>query len=111
MATGVAYLEGGPCAGTTHKLTPAEADEGQLVCKGGLYTNPEQGQLHNGDVVFEYAGDAPGTPASVNAPRAHKGWHELRRSMNTNWPHALRDSEKLTRAALRSLHRARKVRL
>jgi hypothetical protein len=43
--------------------------------------------------------------------RAHGGWNDLRRSVNHNMPKALRTSEQHTRAALRSLSRARKVRL
>ena len=48
---------------------------------------------------------------TVSAPRAHKGWADMRRSTNYHWPAALRDSDRHIHAALRSLSRARKVRL
>lgn len=48
---------------------------------------------------------------STAAPKAHNGWADLRHSVNHNMPAALRASQRNTRAALRSLSRARKVRL
>lgn len=47
---------------------------------------------------------------NIAAPRAHNGWADLRRSANRKGPAALRDSDRLTNAALRSLSRVRKVR-
>lgn len=45
------------------------------------------------------------------AARAHSGWNDLRRTVNHRLPTALRTSQQNTTAALRSLSRARKVRL
>ena len=104
------YLKGGPCNGKTRTLTPAEADTGELVCKSSLYKNPETGAHHNGAIVFDYAGVAPGQGATVKAAHAHSGWRDVRHSVNHNMPGALRRSEKHMAAALRSLSHARKVR-
>jgi hypothetical protein len=104
------YLKGGPCGGTTRNLTPAEADTGELVCKKALYKNPYTGAHHKGAIVFDYAGDAPGSGGSVKSPHTHKGWHDLRHSVNVNMPHSIRKSQHSTHAALRALARARKVR-
>lgn len=67
-----------------------------------------------GSVTF--AGDylntsQAGAPKPLTAPRAHKGWADMRHSVNHNWPAALRSSEHQIAAALRSLSRARKVKL
>src|SRR5690348_452984 len=93
MPQGYAYLEGGPCKGETVKLTPAEADEGQLVCKGGLYQNPYTGAHHHGSIIFVYKGPAPGTggggvTGSV-ATHAHKGWSDLQHAVNRDLPTTL----------------------
>jgi hypothetical protein len=114
MATVTAYLQGGPCDGRTRKLTQAETKSGSLTCGGDLYLF-DGGKLRpNGDTIFKDAGKAPppgpiGT--SLAAPRAHKGWADMRRSVNHGWPAALRASDHQIRAALRSLGRAHKVKL
>lgn len=41
----------------------------------------------------------------------HRGWTDLRNSVNQNLPGAFRDSQKLSAQALRSLAKARKVKL
>lgn len=46
-----------------------------------------------------------------NAPRAHKGWRSMRQSFNHKMPASLHASQRSGRAALRTLQRARKVRL
>lgn len=115
MAVGNVYLKGGPCDGRT---VSANQIVGGLVayikCGGGYYILDDGVTRPNGDIVFKYSGASPPQPPGgdgVKAPRAHQGWHDLRHSLNTKWPHALRDSERLTRAALRSIGRARRVRL
>jgi hypothetical protein len=105
------YLKGGPCGGTTRTLTPAQADTGELTCKGALYKNPETGAHHNGAIVFDYAGDAPTVGGTLHTPHTHKGWQDMRHSLNANMPKALRSSQHTTTAALRVLARARKVRI
>jgi hypothetical protein len=104
------YLKGGPCGGTTRNLTPAEADTGELVCKKSIYRNPETGAHHGGAIVFDYAGDAPTAGGTLSTPHTHKGWQDMRHSINVNLPKALRHSQHTTSAALRALGRARKVR-
>ena len=47
-------------------------------------------------------GDATGT---------HKGWNDLRKSVNKKLPGELKNAQSLNAAALRSLHRAHKVKL
>lgn len=105
-----AYLEGGPCDGTSRKMTAEELRTGVITCKGATYdlTNA----VHGTDDVFRY--QAPETSGgtgsgTVKAARAHKGWTDLQHSVNQGWPAALRRSSKLNRAALRSLARTRKV--
>ena len=108
------YLQGGPCNGKTVPLTPQDADQGQLVCGGDIYKNPYTGQRRRGLLVFKDAGPVPtsgGGGSSSHAPRAHSGWNDLRRTLNRDMPKALRTSEANTAAALRSLSRARRVRL
>ena len=54
----------------------------------------------------------PPVPGSnVNAPRAHGGWRDLRRSVNRTMPHSLNQAGRLTRLALRATSHGRKVRL
>lgn len=48
--------------------------------------------------------------AGAIAPRTHRAWHDLQKSVNHNLPHALREAHKLNRAALRELRRASRVR-
>jgi len=107
------YLSGGPCSG---KTVSADEIQGGLVayiaCGGGFYTADASGQRHNGHIVFDYAGKTkpgPPTPGAIRAPRAHSGWADLQRSFNHHWHPALRNSERFTRAALRSLSKAHKV--
>jgi hypothetical protein len=112
-----AYLSGGPCNGRTVNLTVAEADAGELTCRGGLYKNPFTGAHHHGAIVFDYAGPAPppggggggGSPASVG-PQAYTGWNALRRSFNRELPAAVHAIARNQAAALRELGHGRKVR-
>lgn len=63
---------------------------------------------------FSQTANAPGRgggPVPVNAPQAHKGWADMRRSVNHHWPQALAASDRHIRIALRSIGKARKVRL
>jgi hypothetical protein len=65
-----------------------------------------------GSVTFagSYNSTAQSGPVKpITAPRAHKGWADMRRSINHRWPHALHASDRQIRAALRSLHRAHRV--
>lgn len=55
-------------------------------------------------------GGGGGGGSSTKAPHTHTGWHDLRRSVNQKTPATIRQSQKYTRAALRSLGRGRKVR-
>jgi hypothetical protein len=113
VAVSKVYLQGGPCDGKS-----VSADEivggavGYIACGGGYYTVDTAGRRHNGEVVFDYAGKKkPGPPdgSGVKAARAHGGWADMQRSVNHHLPKSLRNSELLTRAALRSLHRAHRV--
>lgn len=61
--------------------------------------------------LTQQSSNAGGGGSGVKAPGIHKGWTELRKSVNTNLPDSFRHSDKLARAALRSLSHARKVRL
>jgi hypothetical protein len=109
------YLHGGPCDG---KTVSADDIQGGLVafiaCGGGYYTVNPAAKLHNGELVFDYAGKKkPGPPGdgSLNAAKAHGGWKSIRKSVNHHMPAALSKSQRTTQAALRTLNRAHKVRL
>jgi hypothetical protein len=106
-----AYLKGGPCDGKTVDLTPAEADSASIYCKGAWYRNPGTGKRHNGALIFYFAGKAPTPGGPIKAAKAHHGWADVRKSVNRHMPHALSASQRNTRAALRTLHRARRVRI
>lgn len=115
MASGDIYLQGGPCDG---KTVSGNQIVGGLVayikCGGGYYVVDDGVTRPNGDLVFKYSGKTqPGPPGggSVKAPRAHKGWNALRHTFNAEMPKAIRSSQHSTAAALRTLQKARKVRL
>jgi hypothetical protein len=110
MAKVAVLLQGGPCDGKTVQDDAAAFAEGQFItCQGSLY-QPVIGTSSPriADVVPK---TIPGGGSSIAAPRAHKGWHDMRRSVNHRWPHALAASDRQIRAALRSLGKAHKVRL
>jgi len=48
---------------------------------------------------------------TLDAPQAMKGWQSIRKAVNRGMPAALGNAEHVTAASLRTLHRARKVRL
>jgi hypothetical protein len=50
-----------------------------------------------------------GGGGSLNIPHAHKGWADLRHSVNVKLPAKLRDSQKLGQSALHQLAKTRKV--
>jgi hypothetical protein len=60
-----------------------------------------------------YASNATGgsstTDGGIAAPQTHKGYHDVRKSLNSHWGPALRDANHYMDAALRSLGRGRKV--
>lgn len=109
MADTVVYLQGGPCDGETRTLKPSPTPVNQIVCKDGLYVYVYPPKYHNGDVIFTYQGVAP--KQGSNTAHLHSGWSALRTSLNHNMPSALRDSRRMTGEALRTIARARKVRL
>lgn len=106
-----AYLQGGPCDGKTVELSIAEVDSMSVICKGAWYRNPGTGKRHDGALIFKFAGKPPGPGGPIKAPKAHGGWGSIRKSVNRHMPGSLRRSQRKTRAALRTLHRARRVRL
>ena len=106
------YLQGGPCDG---KTTDANAIVGGLTayipCGGGYYIDSGNTRP-DGTPIWKYYGkSAPQPPGGATSARAHGGWHDVRVSVNKHMPAALRSSHHNTQAALRSLSRARKVRL
>jgi hypothetical protein len=115
MATHPVLLVGGPCDGQTKTLNDTEWNAGETTCQGAVYVfdgvNRQPQHLDH----FTYRPGAPKPPppegGGLSAPRAHHGWSDLQRTMNRKWPKALNASERLTRAALRSVSKARKVRL
>lgn len=55
------------------------------------------------------SGGTPGPGGQTDAPHIHKGWHQLRRSLNRNAPRQLDKAHTLTRQALRAASRGGKV--
>ncbi len=113
MAATRIYLKGGPCNGRT---VSADQIVGGLVayikCRGGFYTASDGQTRPNGNPIWNYAGKtAPGPPGGSGSgqPHVHKGWHDIRRSVNTNMPHALARAQHLTRQALRATSHGGKV--
>jgi hypothetical protein len=106
-----AYLQGGPCDGKIVELTAAETDSASVYCKGAWYRNPGTGKRRDGALIFVFAGKPPGPGGPIKAPKAHGGWTDVRKSVNRHMPAGLRRSQRKTRAALRTLSRARRVRL
>jgi hypothetical protein len=109
------YLQGGPCNGRT---VSADRIVGGLVayikCDGGYYVVDPGKHRPNGNLIFKYSGTSAPKPPSgpnPNAPQALKGWKAIRKAVNRGMPSALTYSQRHTSAALRTLHRARKVRL
>lgn len=71
----------------------------------------EWGSTKYAQVVADAAGvPYPGTGGGSTV-HFHKGWDDLRRSVNRRYPRALTDSKKFTDAALRKLAHASRVRL
>lgn len=109
MADYQVLLVGGPCDQKVKKLTADEFALGETSCSGETYiydgvTRPAGSLPH-----FVYR---PGSPQpNVAAPKAHKGWKAMRTSFNTKMPAALHSSHRTTAAALRTLQKARKVKL
>lgn len=114
MATTRIYLQGGPCNGRT---VSANQIVGGLVayikCGGGYYEDKGAGKRRNGNPIWSYAGTtAPAPPGGggPNEPHVHKGWADLRRSINHRMPIALTKARSLTRQALRATSHGGKVR-
>ena len=113
MATRHAYLEGGPCDGETRKITPAIGDTGVIICKNHKYQTAYPSRHHGGSIVFIDLGAVPVTPPPSIGKNAklHKGFADLQHSVNRNLPKSLKAAERSVSAGLRSIARARKVRL
>lgn len=103
-------LKGGPCDGNKGELTPEIEQSGQLTCQNHVYKITSPVQNDGGREVFRDAGAVPKQQTGVKAAAAHSGWGDIRKSVNHRMPDALRKSQHNTQAALRSLHRGRKVR-
>ncbi len=113
MANVVVYLEGGPCARKLHTLKPGETDSGATQCKGGIYLVSKPARHRRGHLVFVFSKEQTDAskPPKLKAAQLHKGYADIQHSVNRNLPHALRRSHHSLAAGLRSVHRARKVRL
>jgi hypothetical protein len=113
VAVVIAYLQGGPCDGTTRTVTAAELDANLLLCKGGNYANIPPHDHHDGHPVWIYIGRNPTDkpPPKLKATQALGGWAALRKSINRGMPAALTYSQHVTSKSLHTLARARKVRI
>lgn len=111
MPYGVAYLKGGPCDGTLRSLTQAEIDSGKLVCKGWQYDYSIVAGLTKGDETWVAIGPVALLNPGAKAAHLHSGWKDLRHSFNHDMPVSLANAHRSLAAGLRTVKRARKVRL
>ena len=111
MPTQTYYLKGGPAGGQTGTLPPNQPAPAEIDRDGAKYTESSPIQRHNGALVYDYAGMLPVSGGGGGTPHAHHGWAQIQRSVNHNLPHALNTSQRNTQAALRTLAKARRVRL
>lgn len=115
MAVSSIYLQGGPCDGRTVSANRIVGGVvAYIACGGGFYVLDDGKHRPNGDVIFKYSGKTqPGPPPGpgLDATQALKGWKALRKSVNKGMPQALNYAQRGNHAALRSLSRARKVKL
>lgn len=103
-------LRGGPCDGKKGRLTPQIIQAGQLTCSSHIYKITSPVQVSGGREVFKDAGPVPKPPPTIVGPKAHNGWHHLRRTMNKDWNPAVQQSRRNIRAALRAVSHGHKVR-
>jgi len=103
-------LVGGPDNGVelAYDVPPPLPDT--IHYSGSVYDNAHKTRDDGSGLtvhVFEY--DAVKSGEAISVPHAHKGWHDLRHSVNVKLPAALKDSQKLGEHSLRALARARRV--
>lgn len=112
MALEIVQLDGGPSDGETIGYNVPPPLPAKIDYSGSVYDNAHKtAQDSAGDTVHVFSYNAVASGEGLSSPRTHHGWHDVRRSLNHNWPAALNDSERQIRAALRSLGRARNVKL
>lgn len=104
-------LKGGPCDGKTGLLTPEIETTGQLTCQNHIYKITYPVQNDGGREVFKDAGAVPKPKPKTQPTQSLQGWKAIRKSVNVTMRHSLQSSRRSSSSALRSLSRARKVRL
>lgn len=109
MPPNVAYLQGGPCNGTTRTGFDEVNPPPSFTCKGNEYDYQPGHARPNGDLIYLYQGPVGGGGSGVKAARAHGGWGSLRTSLNKHMPAGIKSAERNTSAALRELRRASRV--
>lgn len=114
MASSQILLRGGPCDG---RIVSADQIQGGLVayikCGGHYYVDSGLTRA-DGVHIWDDNGTAQPKPPGSGAggtPHTHKGWSDLRHSVNVNMRKELTAAQHITAQALRSLSRSRKVRL
>lgn len=97
-----------------HLLAALRSGQPYAVANPSLVAQ-DLGKWGSGIFQQEYVASAtvPGSGggSNLNAPRAHGGWRDLRKSVNRNMPHALNRAGSLTRQALRTAAHGRRVKL
>jgi len=87
-----------------HPYDLADADAKNVVADLIRWGSPE---FSNAYAQQTYASTGTG----IKAPKLHGGWADLRHSFNHVMPASIQASEKQTNAALRTLQKARRVKL
>ena len=105
------YLNGGPCNGTTKRLTNAQFKSQQTTCKGADYVYNSTQIIPGHRYVFDVlvpegsGGGGAGVPGSAHAVKA---WTDVRTTVNRRLPTTLRTIDKLNAGSLTKLaHRGR----
>ncbi len=106
------YLNGGPCNGTTKRLTNAQFKTQQTTCKGAdyVYNNSQiiPGHRYVFDVLVPEGGGGGGGGAAGRT-HATRAWADLQKQVNHGLPTALTKIGRLNRETANSLARRSRV--
>lgn len=109
MAKEIVQLEGGPDNGVELIYDVPPALPPKITYSGSVYDNANATKKDSaGNLVHEFRFNAAAS-AGVTAAHAHKGWSDLRHSINHTMPAAIHSAQRSTAAALRSVSSGRKV--
>lgn len=110
MALEIVQLQGGPNSGEEIGYQVPPPLPARINYVGAVYDNEHKTKKDSaGDTVHLYSYNAVASGEGIPAPQTHKGYGDVRKSLNKHWGKGLRDANHYMDAALRSLSRGRKV--